>query len=89
MVSLLIAATMRTSVFCPQRFWLESRPMSRMWTTSPETETVGKGVGVNNGVGVRVGVRVGVTVLVGVMVEPGGRSVPVTVAVADGPEVGV
>ena len=77
LVSLLTAATMITSEFCPRRFLVESRPMSKMLITSLEKTAVGKGVGVKRGVGVRVGVCVGVIVSVDVIVGPGGRGVTV------------
>lgn len=84
LVSLLMLATMITSVFCPRRLCCESSPMSRMLTTFAEEATVGMGVGVNSGVGVRVGDGVAVMVLVGVMVGPEGRGVLAQVAVVVG-----
>lgn len=76
LVFLFTLATMMTSVFCPRKLRVESRPMSTTFSTSSDRATVGSGVGENCGVGV------GVIVSVGVMVGRGGPGVFVHVAVA-------
>jgi hypothetical protein len=86
---------MITSVFCPLKLAVESRPTSRKLTTPLPIVAVGSGVGENCGVGVKVGVRVAVTVpltvAVGVSGVPTGVAVLVgrgiAVKVGDGVEV--
>lgn len=89
LVLLFTLVMMITSVFWLFRFLAESTPISRILSTSPETASVGNGVGVKRGVGVKVGVGVGVIVCVGVMVGPGGEGVFVGAAATEGVNVGV
>jgi hypothetical protein len=79
---------MITSVFWPLKSLAESTPTSRILSTSPETASVGNGVGVKSGVGVRVGVGVGVIVCVGVMPGPRGEGVFVGAAATEDVNVG-